>query len=113
GVVALRAGEVELALPAVEELISSIDRRAGSIGNLHLDRHAAGLFRHESRERQQVAALVAELRRLVAHLLLERGELAIDHRRIARGDALHADGSVLVAALAAELAPQRFAVEQG
>src|SRR5688572_21737868 len=108
-VMALGAGEIELSLAAMEKCFASIDE---GLDRLNLNRHPPRLARDVRAQREQIAALVGELRRLVAHLLLEAHELAVDQRRVAYSHATHALACVAVAARAAELAPQRLAVEQ-
>src|SRR5262245_41794563 len=64
-VVALRTGEVELALARAEQRTAFLEERLQPLVGGRRDRHTARLARHIGREREQVLALVAQRRRLL------------------------------------------------
>src|SRR5580700_5262785 len=123
-VVASRAGEIELALAAVEEIAAGGGERCEPRVRRRGDRHAAGLARHEGRKRQQLRALEAQRRRLLALAAadvdlpfeIDRTPARGVEGRIARRDALHALRGIAVAVGAGAaggaslLVPQRLAV---
>ena len=101
---ALRAGQIELALALLEDGAAGVDERLRLRIVLDGDRHAARLPRDIGGQRQQLLALERQRPGFLVgdatqvDLLLEidgtaelRGE-----GRIARGDALHAFGCVAV-----------------
>src|SRR5262245_15286132 len=104
-VVTLAAPEVELALPPVPDGSPRVQERLRLLVDGDGDGHVARLARDECRQREELAALPGEGRRL-----LPLGAAAIDalfqidrppsvgvERRIARGHALHARPGVTVA----------------
>src|SRR5262249_27637500 len=105
-VVALRAGEVELALTPVEQRATRFDERAAALVGAGRDRHAARLFGHIGRERQQLARLPTEGQSVLmlgaatvdALLEIDRPPVRIIERRVARRDALHTGPRVPVTA---------------
>src|SRR5882672_6751580 len=96
-VVALRAGEIELALPAIEHGAAGLEERPRALIDRGIDRHAARLPSHIGVEREQLLALEWQRRRLLAFgaadvdLLIEidRATACRIEGRIAGGDALH------------------------
>src|SRR5688500_3755650 len=110
-VVALRASEIQLALPTLKQRSACIQLLVIGLNGYRLD---VILSADISREREELAAFVGEGRLFLpldpagVDLLLEVAKLTALHCRIARGDALHA----LVAARAVRL-EQRLAVHQG
>ncbi len=95
---ALRAGEIELALPARERRAAVLDELSRVLVVGDRDRLAARLPADEGGERQQLLALVSERLLLLpiraAHvdalLEIDRPAERRAERRIARGDAFHA-----------------------
>src|ERR1044071_9064533 len=119
-VMALRAREIELALPAIERRAPGFEDGRRGFVPFDGDRHAARLAPHVGGEREPLAALVGQGRSLLppraatVDLLLEVHRPPGLDLRIARGDAFH----VAVAGGAGDpglpflAAPERFAVEQ-
>src|SRR5262245_61772958 len=95
-VVALGAGEVELALLLVEGLLAGLEVGSVFAGGLDLDWHAARLAADVGGQSQKFFALVRERRGLLLldaagiDALLEVDELAAMQGWIAGGDPLHA-----------------------
>src|SRR5437899_3349379 len=104
-VVALGAGEIELALAAEEPFAAGFEERPGAPVDSDRYRQAARLPRDVSGEREQVLALVGERRRFLppdaagVDTLLEvhRSAACGIERRIARRDCLHAFSRIAVA----------------
>src|SRR5258706_16124405 len=113
-VVALRAGEIELTLPAVERCLPP----PGALVPFDGERHAAGLARDVRGEREQLPALVGERRRLLplgaagVDLLFQVHRPSGSDLGIARGDALHVGvtAGARDAGPALLTVPQRFAI---
>src|SRR5262249_18010668 len=124
-VVALCAGEIELALSAKEGRPPGLEERARALVDRDRDRHPARLTADISTERQQLLALGRKRGRLLllgpadvdALLEADRPPTRRIERRVARRHALHARARVAMAVgagfcRAAGLAlPRRLAVE--
>src|SRR5215213_513329 len=96
-VVAVLAGQIELALARAVELAARLDELLGLLVRHHCDRHPPRVFSDKRTEREQIAALMRKRRRL---LLLGAAEIDtlfdVDRavpggreRRVARRDAAH------------------------
>src|ERR1039457_5352109 len=124
-VMALRAAQIELAEPLAKQLATGIDEGLELLVARFRDRHAARLSPDIGGERQQVAALEWQRRRLLmlstaqiyALFEIDRAVARRAKRRVARRDALHAGRRVVVAIGAGAvggaglLVPQCLAVE--
>src|SRR5262249_50784555 len=119
---ALRAREIELALPAVEAGTPRRQERRRRRIRLDVDRHPAGLAAHEGGESEQLPALVGPGRRplplgaAAVDLLLEVPQSARPDLGIAGGGPLQpaaVAGGARGAGRAVLPVPQRLAVEQG
>src|SRR5437762_77636 len=103
-VMAVRAGEIELALSLQKQLASFGDKRLKLWIALRHDRHAARLLSQECGERQQLTAFVRQWRCLltgrsaIIDALFQVCGMAecLVERRISGGDALHAGACVAV-----------------
>src|SRR5882672_4641378 len=117
-VVALGAGEVELALAAMEGFPAGLEKRLAPRVDQDADRQAARLPRHVRGEREQLLALIGERRRLLPPGPAEVDSLLEAHRAgaravesgIARRDALHARARIAVAIRARAPRGARFPV---
>ncbi len=124
-VVAQGAGEVELALAAIEGFPAGFEERPGTRVDCRLDRKPPRLARDIGGEREQLLALVGERRRFLplgaagvdALLEVHRPAAGGIESGVARRDALHARAGVSMAAGTREAGgaglrlPQRLAVE--
>src|SRR5439155_7794263 len=103
-VVALGAGEIELALAAMEGFSACIEKGFAARVDRDIDRQAARLHRDIRGQREQLFALESERLRLLPRGAAEVDPLLQVHRaprrgvegRITRGDALHARARVAV-----------------
>src|SRR5712692_8278035 len=124
-VVTLAAGQVELALAAMEDRAAGIQERLRALIDRDLDRQAARLARDVDGQGQELSALPRERRRLLpvgaaevdALLEVDRPSPGGVERRMARGHALHARPGITVAVGAGAAGgaglpvPQRSALE--
>src|SRR5271167_4223057 len=104
-VMALRAAQVDLALPPRKQVAPAADERPEPLVARFRNRHAARLATDIYGERQQVVIFERQRRRLLmlgaaqvdALLEIDRAVVCRAEGWIARCDALHADGCVAVA----------------